>query len=151
MGAVTVLTGSPLDPHKLERRLARARCSTTRIAGGLRVACAGTVVDVSVMAGRALPYQMIKTTAELIGTPPAAGLNCVFDGPVGESEAWATVIEVAKAAGAVAPLAVLDDHAGSLYLVNPNQGLISATEVNPARGTSPAGSLLRRLFGDGGR
>jgi hypothetical protein len=151
MGAVTVLTGSAVDLHKLERRLARARCSTTRMAGGLRVTCGGSAADVSLVAGKSLPYQMIKGASELIGTPPITGLACIFDGPVSQSEAWTTVLEIAKAAAAVAPLAVLDDHAGSQYLVNPNEGLINATEIQPARGTTPASALLRRLFGDGGR
>jgi hypothetical protein len=151
MGTVTVLTGSPLDLHKLERRLARARCSTTRMVGGLRVTYAGYAAEVRVVAGKALPHQMIKGASELIGTPPKTGLTCVFDGSVGQSEAWTTVLEIAKAAAALAPLAVLDDQAGSQYLVNPNEGLINATEIQPARGNTPASALLRRLFGDGGR
>jgi hypothetical protein len=153
MSRVTVLTGANLDLRKLERRLARARCATTRTVGGLRVTCVGdsSAVDASLVAGKALPYQMIKGASELIGMPPTTGLTCAFAGPVGESEAWATVIEIAKAAATVAPLAVLDDHAGGLYLVNPNEGLISATELQPARSTTPTNALLRRLLGDDGR
>jgi hypothetical protein len=151
MGTVTVLTGSALDLHKIERRLARSGCATTRITGGLRVIYAGHVVDARVAAGSGLPFQMTKGASELIGTQPKSGLICSFDGPVGTSDAWATVIAIAKAVAAAAPLAVLDDHAGSLYLVNPNEGLINATDIQPARGTTPASALLRRLFGDPGR
>ena len=72
----------------------------------------------------------------------------MFDGPVGRSEAWPTVVDIARVVARVAPLAVLDDHAGTIYLIHTDRGLIGLDEYEEVRTRSKANSLLRRLFGD---
>jgi len=91
----------------------------------------------------------IEQAGQLLGRAPRDGLTCVFDGPAGRSEAWPTVVDVARAAARVAPLAVLDDHAGTLYLIHLDRGLIGPEEYADVRIKSKqANPLLRRLFGE---
>ena len=71
-----------------------------------------------------LSDHLIDQAGQLLGRPPRDGLTCVFDGPVGRSEAWPTVVDIARAAARVAPLAVLDDHAGTIYLIHLDRRLI---------------------------
>ena len=92
--------------------------------------------------------EVFDQAVQLMGRSPRAGLTCVFDGPVGRSEAWPTVVDIARAVARVAPLAVLDDHAGTIYLVHIDRGLIDLDEYEELRTRSKANSLLRRLFGD---
>ena len=150
MGTVTVLAGSTIDLRKLERQLARARYTTVRTAGGLRVSGDGeqSAVDASLTVGKQLTCEITKGVSELIGTRPTAGVTCVFEGAFTESAGRSTVVGIARALAAIAPLAVLRDDGGTLYLVNPKEGLISAADCEPARSTTPTSALLRRLFGD---
>jgi hypothetical protein len=91
---------------------------------------------------------LIDQAGQLLGRRPRDGLTCVFDGPVGRSEASPTVIDIARAAASVAPLAVLDDHAGTIYLIRLDQGLIGPDEYADVRIRSKqTNPLLRRLFG----
>jgi hypothetical protein len=150
VAAVTVLTAARIDLRGLERQLARAGCITARRAGGLRVWHDGesSVVDTSTAIVDDLSDHLIDQAGQLLGRPPRDGLTCVFDGPVGRSEAWPTVINIARAAARVAPLAVLDDHAGTIYLIHLDRGLIGPDEYEEVRIRSKqANPLLRRLFG----
>jgi hypothetical protein len=145
-----VLTSARIDLRRLERQLAREGCSTARRAGGLRVWHNGesSVVDTSMAVVDDLSEYVIDQAGQLLGRPPGDGLTCVFDGPAGRSEAWPTVVDIARAAAKVAPLAVLDDHAGTIYLVHLDRGLIGPEEYADVRVKSKqANPLLRRLFG----
>jgi hypothetical protein len=152
MAAVTVLSAVRIDPRKLERRLARAGCGVVHLPSGLRILRNGesTAVDISVAMVDQLPDVMIDQAWQLLGRRPREGLTCVFDGPVGRSEAWPTVIDIARAAAFVAPLAVLNDQAGTTYLIHLDRGLIGPEEYKDVRVRPRQGnSLLRRLFGEG--
>jgi hypothetical protein len=95
-----------------------------------------------------LSDHLIDQAGQLLGRRPRDGLTCVFDGPVGRSEAWPTVVDIARAAARVAPLAVLDDHAGTIYLIHLDRGLLGPDEYADVRIRSKqANPLLRRLFG----
>jgi hypothetical protein len=145
-----VLTSGRIDLRRLERQLAREGCSTARRAGGLRVWHKGesSVVDTSMAVVDDLSQHVIDQAGQLLGRPPGDGLTCVFDGPAGRSEAWPTVVDIARAAAKVAPLAVLDDHAGTIYLIHLDRGLIGPEEYADVRVKSKqANPLLRRLFG----
>jgi hypothetical protein len=145
-----VLTSGRIDLRRLERQLAREGCSTARRAGGLRVWHNGesSVVDTSMAVVDDLSEHVIDQAGQLLGRPPGDGLTCVFDGPAGRSEAWPTVVDIARAAAKVAPLAVLDDHAGTIYLIHLDRGLIGPEEYADVRVKSKqANPLLRRLFG----
>ncbi len=145
-----VLTSARIDLRRLERQLAREGCSTARRAGGLRVWHNGesSVVDTSMAVVDDLSEHVIDQAGQLLGRPPGDGLTCVFDGPAGRSEAWPTVVDIARAAAKVAPLAVLDDHAGTIYLIHLDRGLIGPEEYADVRVKSKqANPLLRRLFG----
>lgn len=146
-----VLTTVRIDLRRLERQLAREGCSTARSASGLRVWRDGesSVVDTSMASVDDLSDQVIDQAGQLLGRPPGDGLSCVFDGPAGRSEAWPTVVDIARAAAKVAPLAVLDDHAGTIYLIHLDRGLIGPEEYADVRVKfTPANPLLRRLFGE---
>ena len=146
-----VLTSARIDLRRLERQLAREGCSTARRAGGLRVWHKGesSVVDTSMAVMDDLSDHVIDQAGQLLGRPPGDGLTCVFDGPAGRSEAWPTVVDIARAAAKVAPLAVLDDHAGTIYLVHLDRGLIGPEEYADVRIRSKqTNPLLRRLFGE---
>ena len=150
MAAVTVLTSGRIDLSRLERQLAREGLITTHREGGLRVSGdrESSVVDTSMAIMDGVSDEVFDQAVQLMGRSPRAGLTCVFDGPVGRSEAWPTVVGIARAVARVAPLAVLDDHAGTIYLVHIDRGLIDLDEYEELRTRSKANSLLRRLFGD---
>ena len=150
MAAVTVLTSGRIDLSRLERQLAREGLITTHREGGLRVSDdrQSSVVDTSMAIMDGVSDEVFDQAVRLMGRSPRAGLTCVFDGPVGRSEAWPTIVDIARAVARVAPLAVLDDHAGTIYLVHIDRGLIDLDEYEELRTRSKANSLLRRLFGD---
>ena len=114
---MTVLTAARIDLRRLERQLAREGCITARRTGGLRVWRDGesSVVDASMAIVDDHSDHVIDQARQLLGRRPRDGLTCVFDGSVGRSEAWPTVVGIARAVAMVAPLAVLDDHAGTIY------------------------------------
>ena len=147
VAAVTVLTAARIDLRGLERQLAREGCLTARRAGGLRVWHDGesSVVDTSMAIVDGLSDHVIDQAGQLLGRRPRDGLTCVFDGSVGRSEAWPTVVDIARAVARVAPLAVLDDHAGTIYLIHLDRGLIGYEDVRIK--SKQANPLLRRLFG----
>ena len=149
MAAVTVLTSGRIDLPRLERQLAREGLTIARRNGGLRVRHDGesSVVDMSMAIMDELSDGVFDQAVQLMGRAPRAGLTCVFDGSVGRSEAWPTVVDIARAVARVAPLAVLDDHAGAIYLIHIDRGLIDLDEYEEVRTQSKANSLLRGLFG----
>jgi hypothetical protein len=107
------------------------------------------VVDTSMVRIDGLSDHSIEQASQLLGRAPRDGLTCVFDGPAGRSEAWPTVVDVARATARVAPLAVLDDQVGTLYLVHLDRGLIGPEEYQDVRIRSKqTNPLLRRLFGE---
>ncbi len=147
---MTVLTGTRVDLRRLERQIAREGCLTARSASGLRVWHDGesSVVDTSMAIVDDLSDHVIDQAGQLLGRRPGGGLICVFDGPVGRSEAWPTVVDIARASAKVAALAVLDDHAGTIYLIHLDRGLIGPDEYADVRVISnQTNPLLRRLFG----
>jgi hypothetical protein len=148
---MTVLTSGRIDLRRLERQLARDGCLTARRASGLRVWHDGesSVVDTGMVRMDGLSDHSIEQAGQLLGRAPRDGLTCVFDGPAGRSDAWPIVVDVARAAARVAPLAVLDDHVGTVYLVHLDRGLIGPEEYADVRIRSKqTNPLLRRLFGE---
>jgi hypothetical protein len=111
------------------------------------------VVDTAPCDPDRLPDRIIAAAGELLGLRPRGGIACSFDGPPGESDSWPTVVDIAKAVAAEVPLAVLDDHAGTTYLVHPGRGLIGPAEIEAVRrDTRPStADLLRRMLGGPGR
>jgi hypothetical protein len=74
-------------------------------------------------------------------------VTCSFEGPVGSSDSWPTVVDIACAIAAEVPLAVLDDHAGTAYLVNTKRGLIGPDEYEQMQGRPTTADFFRRLLG----
>ena len=152
---MTVLAAAQIRMRKVEKRLAAAGCAVTADAGGTHVSRHGRwdVVDTSPCDPDTLPDRIIAAARELLGLRPRSGLACSFDGPPGESDSWTTVVDIARAVAAEVPLAVLDDHAGTTYLVHPGRGLIAPTEVEMVRRNAPPSTadLLRRMLGGDGR
>lgn len=149
MAAVTVLAASRIDQRKVQSRLARMGCTTAATPGGLRVwrLSESFAVDTSMPNLDDLSEVIIDPAAQLLGRPPRGCLSCSFDGPADRSGAWSTVVDIARAVAAVVPLAVLDDHAGTSYLIHPDQGLIGPRQYEAIPRISPSSELLRRLLG----
>jgi hypothetical protein len=146
---VAVLTAWHVDWRRLRRRLTRAGYTTFTGDGTLRVSRDGRGVVRAVRTDAAdLPERATRSARQLLGLPPRDGLTCSFEGPIGPSEEWATVVVVARAVAADVPLAVLDDLVDTAYLVHPDRGLIGPDEYEPLRhGTSSTSDVLRRLLG----
>jgi hypothetical protein len=149
MTAVTVLAAATISQRKLERRLVRAGCAVAGSDQGLRVSRHGRWDAVTTTSPRIadLPGASVDAARRLLGFPPRSGLTCLFDGPVGESDSWPTVVDIARAVAAGVPLAVLDDHAGTTYLVHAVRGLIAPDEYEQIRGRASTSDFLRRLLG----
>jgi hypothetical protein len=149
MTAVTVLTSANISQRKVERRLARAGCAAMPHDGGLRVSRHGRwgLVTTTASPIADFPADSVEAARRLLGFPPRAGVTCWFEGPVGRSDSWPTVVDIARAVAADVPLAVLDDHAGTTYLVHAVRGLIAPEEYEQARGRAGTTDFLRRLLG----
>ena len=149
MTTVTVLTSRRIDPGRLDRRLARAGYTTTAGAGGVRIhrPADASGVDATMPDIDDLPDAMRSAACELFGGPPRCALACSFDGPAAPSDDWATVVDIARAVAADVPLAVLDDHAGTTYLVHPKRGLVGPDEYRAIPRRNPTADFLRRLLG----
>jgi hypothetical protein len=144
-----VLTSARVNQRRVRRRLTRAGYAVAGEAGSVRVSRhgRGDEVDATVCDLARLPDRAIASATRLLGLPPRDGITCSFDGRAGESDAWSTVVGIARAVAAEVPLAVLDDHAGTTYLVHPHRGLIGPEEYEQARRTSATSDLLRRMLG----
>jgi hypothetical protein len=149
MTAVTVLTAAHLNHKKVERRLARAGYATVAEDGGLRVSRHGRWDAVTTIAARVadLPRNTVDAARRLLGLAPRTGVTCRFEGAVGFSDSWPTVVDIARAVAAEVPLAVLDDHAGTTYLVHAERGLIAPEEYEQAFDPAGTTDFLRRLLG----
>jgi len=151
---VTVLAAAQIRMRKVEKRLAVAGCTVTADADGTHVSRHGRwdVVDTTPCDPDTLPDHTIAAASELLGLRPRGGLACSFDGPPEESDSWPTVVDIARAVAAEVPLAVLDDHAGTTYLVHPDRGLIGPAEIETVRRNTPPSTAdrLRRMFGGAG-
>jgi hypothetical protein len=94
-----------------------------------------------------LPARRAESARKLLGGAARGGLVCSFEGPVTPSESWTVVVDIARAVAADVPLAVLDDHAGTTYLVHPKLGLVAPSEYEKVRHESITSELLRKLLG----
>jgi hypothetical protein len=149
MATVTVLAAGRISRARVERRLARAGYELTTGADSVRVVPPGggesVVITTTDLA--AVPESAVQAAKPLLGFAPRSGITCGFDGPVGRSDAWPTVVDIARAVAATVPLAVLDDHHGDNYLVHPRRGLIPRAEYDAAPRTPSTSDLLRRILG----
>lgn len=143
---VTILTGRRIDWRKVERRLTRGGYVTTQTTVAL--AAQQTTVTVAVRMAvpdlAALPAQVLDSARQLLGVNPKHAIACTFDA----DPAWPVVVDIARAVAADTPITVLDDHAGTTYLVHPKRGLIGPDEYQAvAKHTAPsAGEVLRRYL-----
>jgi hypothetical protein len=149
MTAVTVLAASKINQRKIERRLVRAGYAVSPHDGGLQVSRHGRWDAVTTSASEMadLPMDTAASARRLLGIRPRAGVTCWFEGSVGSSDSWPTVVDVARAVAAEVPLAVLDDHAGTTYLIHRLRGLIPPEEYEKVRGRPTTADFLRRLLG----
>jgi hypothetical protein len=147
---VTVLTAAKVNQRKVGRRLVRAGYAVTPHDGGLRVSRHGgwDAVTTTVPQIAGLPSDRAEAARRLLGFPARSGLTCWFEGGVGRSDSWSTVVDIARAVAAEVPLAVLDDHDGITYLVHTVRGLIGPEEYERVRGRATTSDFLRRLLGD---
>ena len=148
MGTVVVLTTERLNWRRLRRRLDRAGYATVIDSATVRVSRDGRgVVDVAGVELARLPDPVTRSAWQLLGNRPTDGLVCSFAGPGADSEEWATVVTLARAVAAEVPLTVVDDLAGTAYLVHPGRGLVGPDEYQEAHRASFTSDLLRRLLG----
>jgi hypothetical protein len=150
MTAVTVLTAARLNQRKVERRLVRAGYAIVADEAGRRVSRHGRwdVVTMTTSGVADLPEIALDTARRLLGLAPRTAVTCRFEDAVGTSDSWPTVVDIARAVAAVAPLAVVYDHAGTTYLVHLVRGLIGPEEYAPALDRrSSTSDFLRRLLG----
>jgi hypothetical protein len=145
MARVTILTGRRIDWRKVERRLTRSGYTATPNA--VSPADQRTTVAISVPDLAALPDQVLDSARQLLGVDPRHAIACAFEA----DPAWPVVVDIARAVAADTPITVLDDHAGTAYLVHPKRGLIGPDEYQAvARRTAPsAGEVLRRYLNRG--
>jgi hypothetical protein len=150
MTAVSVLTAARINRRRVDRRLARAGYTAVAQDDGVRVSRSGSgdAVTMSTAALADLPGPSLDAARRLLGLSPSSVVTCRFDGAVGQSEAWAMVVDIARAVAAEVPLAVLDDHAGTTYLIHAGRGLIPPEEYEQLAGTTRPTDFLRRLLGN---
>jgi hypothetical protein len=151
VATVTVLAAAHINQQKVQRTLAKAGYATDVEAGRVRVARHGRwdAVDTEPLNLAELPDQRGASARRLLGLRPRDGVTCSFEGDAGTSDSWPTVVDIARAVAAHVPLAVLDDHAGTTYLVHPDRGLIGPQEYRAAQRSTPGSDLLWRLLGGG--
>lgn len=142
MARVTILTGRRIDWRKVERRLTRSGYVTTQTtvaSEAQRITVTVAVPDLAT-----LPAQVLNSARQLLGVNPKHAIACTF----GADPAWPVVVDIARAVAADAPITVLNDHAGTAYLVHPKRGLIGPEEYRAvAKRTAPsAGEVLRRYL-----
>lgn len=137
---MTVLTTRRIDRRRLARRLAAAGFTPQTGTGSLRVTPA---VEVAAGDPANLPADVRTRAARLLGVPPREVLTCsgAFDAD------RATIVAVAQAVAADAPIAVLDDGAATTYLVHPRDGLIGPEVYRHHPPDRSAMAMLRRALG----
>ena len=144
---MTVLTAAPVNLRKVERRLAQAGYVAAAEAGTVRISRHGRwdAVYTTVFNAARLPDRALQSARQLLGPAPRIAVECSFDDELGRSDAWTTAVDIARAIATEVPLAVLDDHAGTTYLVHPVRGLVSPEEYEAVQRQTPWNSL-RRFF-----
>jgi hypothetical protein len=125
-----ILAATRINAKKVARRLERAGRPVTAVS-----LTAARIAD--------LPVDTAEVAERLLGLPPRAGLTCAYDGAAG----WAAVVEIARAVAAEVPLAVVDDLAGTTYLVHAERGLIPPDEYERQRGRPATSEVIRRMLG----
>jgi hypothetical protein len=142
MLTIWILTTRRIDWRRVERRLTRDGYRTTPTT--VSPADQRTTVTVAVPDLATLPAQVVDSARQLLGVNPRHSIACTFETPA----AWPAVVDIARAVAADAPITVLDDHAGTAYLVHPERGLVGPDEYRAvARRTAPsAGEILRRYL-----
>jgi hypothetical protein len=147
VATVTVLAAAHIKVRSVEQKLSDAGYDIAVAAGTVRVSRHGRwdAVDITMAPVADLPALILDPAKRLLGLRPREAIACAFEGSAGTSDAWMTVVDIAKAVAAVVPLAVLDDHTGTTYLVHPGRGLIGPEEYRNRRSTLGA-DLLRRLL-----
>jgi len=149
MTVVSVLSAARISRRKVERRLTRAGYTLAGEEGARQVSRAGgDAVEMSAVRPDELTPVSMDAARQLMGHGPSTGVRCRFDGGVGTGDAWVTVVDIARSVAAEVPLAVLDDHAGTTYLISPQRGLIPPEEYNRRQAPSAASDFLRRLLGN---
>jgi hypothetical protein len=149
MAVVTVLAARKINLRKVLQRLTREGYATVAAGGGVRISRHGRwdAVDTYMANVAELPLDVHGSAKELLGLAPSNGITCVFEGEAGRSDSWTSVVDIARAVAAEVPLAVLNDHSGTTYLVHPGRGLIGP-EVYAAARRDTTSDLLRRIFGN---
>jgi hypothetical protein len=149
MAMVTVLAVREINRRKVHQRLTRAGYATVAAGGSVRISRHGRwdAVDTYVADATDLPPDARDSAKQLLGLAPSNGITCSFEGEAGRSDAWTTVVDIARAVAAEVPLAVLDDPSGTTYLVHPGRGLIGPEAYAGAQRDTTS-DLLRRMFGD---
>ena len=149
MTAVTILAGAKVSQRRVARRLLRAGYTLTTGDDSVLVSAetAPDAVTMSVQPLAEVPAGSAEAAGLLLGVAPRAALTCSFTGPPGRADSWPTVVGIARAVAAEVPLAVLDDSAGTRYLVDAKRGLIAPAEYEQVRGRPSTGELLRRMLG----
>jgi hypothetical protein len=147
MVRATILTTRRIDWRKVERRLTRDGYLTTQDTVSRtdqQIADQQITVTVTRPDLAALPAQVVEAARHLLGVNPKHVIACTFEA----QSAWPTVVDIARAVAADAPIAVLDDHAGTTYLVHPKRGLVGPEEYQAvARRTAPSAvEVLRRYL-----
>jgi hypothetical protein len=145
---VTVLTAFPINRRKLRRRLIRAGYDAVGDPDKLRIWRDGDrdAVDTSPCKTNDLSEMITELASQLMGFRPRDGITCGFEGLFGQSPAWPTVLAIARSVAADVPLAILDDHLGTLYLIHPSRGLIGPEEYSNLRSRPSTADFLRGLF-----
>jgi hypothetical protein len=146
---VTVLSAATIKLRNVQRGLVGAGYAMVPQDAGLQVSRHGRWDAVTITATRMadLPGDTVDAAQRLLGLAPRTGVTCSFEGSVGESDSWPTVVDIARAVAAKVPLAILDDHAGTTYLVHAERGLIAPEEYEQVRGRPTTADFLRRLLG----
>jgi hypothetical protein len=148
VAVATVLTAFPFDLSRLEKALPGMVSPQEGSAGSFVITLKGhhIVVSDGTRELADLSVDAIRSATELLGRPPRFAASCWFDDVGDYRYEWDIVVEFAKAIANRVPLAVLHDHAGDTYLINPKRGLISHEEYEHLR--RPAtNDFLRRMLG----
>jgi hypothetical protein len=143
---VAILAAVQINRRRVERRLIRAGYTID----GARVSRTGephaVLIKTADLVG--LGDVVLDPAARSLGFRPRDGIECELEGRAQESPAWPMVVDIARAVAKEVPLAVLDDGAGTSYLIHPGRGLVVPPDYDQL-GSSSTGDFLRRMLGNG--
>ncbi len=143
---IWILTTRRIDWRKLERRLSRdghlsaqdtsAQDTSTQDTSTQDTSTQDTVSradqQITVTVDRpdlaALPTHVIDSARRLLGVNPTHSIACTCETQSAGPAVPDIVVDIARAVAADAPITVLDDHAGTTYLVHPKRGLVGPEE-----------------------